>query len=317
MGGALAPGIRGLAGRALAAARESAAAHGRAGRGRADRSARTTVGHCSPGSCTASPGQVDGLVRRPRDARWFRRSVAVIATGGLAPLVIRNSETVTRHEPDLTLLGLRLVFERNVDTWLCMQIPLPRRRNLHTNHGDGRPSGCPSWSTVRLQRGPGGRDLRGSAPSGSGDRISRFRWVLSPDHYLGIMGDGSPGPTDAWVTLAGLARETNRIRLGTLVSPTTFRLPGPLAIMVAEVDAHERRSGGTSGWGPGGMHRNTARTGSRFRTCTLGTTGSASKSRSSTGCGGRRWASGSPSRVRTTAGRLAGSAQAGAVTATA
>jgi len=45
------------------------------------------------------------------------------------------------------------------------------------------------------------------------------------------MGDGSPGPTDAWVTLAGLARETNRIRLGTLVSPTTFRLPGPLAIM--------------------------------------------------------------------------------------
>ena len=41
-------------------------------------------------------------------------SVAVIATGGLAPLVIRNSETVTRHEPDLTLLGLRLVFERNV-----------------------------------------------------------------------------------------------------------------------------------------------------------------------------------------------------------
>ena len=41
-------------------------------------------------------------------------SVAVIATGGLAPLVIRNSETVTRHEPDLTLLGLRLVYERNV-----------------------------------------------------------------------------------------------------------------------------------------------------------------------------------------------------------
>jgi type III pantothenate kinase len=38
----------------------------------------------------------------------------VIATGGLAPLVIRHCETVTRHEPDLTLLGLRLIYERNV-----------------------------------------------------------------------------------------------------------------------------------------------------------------------------------------------------------
>jgi alkanesulfonate monooxygenase SsuD/methylene tetrahydromethanopterin reductase-like flavin-dependent oxidoreductase (luciferase family) len=52
------------------------------------------------------------------------------------------------------------------------------------------------------------------------------------------MGDSSglPGPTDAWTTLAGLARETSRIRLGTLVSPATFRHPGPLAITVAGVD---------------------------------------------------------------------------------
>ena len=50
-------------------------------------------------------------------------------------------------------------------------------------------------------------------------------------------GDGRPGPTDSWVTLAGLARETSTIRLGTLVSAVTFRLPGPLAISVAEVDA--------------------------------------------------------------------------------
>ena len=64
-----------------------------------------------------------------------------------------------------------------------------------------------------------------------------FAGFFRSDHYLGIMGDGRPGPTDAWVTLAGLARETNHIRLGTLVSPATFRLPGPLAIMVAEVDA--------------------------------------------------------------------------------
>ena len=57
------------------------------------------------------------------------------------------------------------------------------------------------------------------------------------DHYL-VMGDGDglPGPTDAWTTLAGLARETSRIRLGTLVSSATFRHPGVLAIQVAQVD---------------------------------------------------------------------------------
>jgi F420-dependent oxidoreductase-like protein len=49
-------------------------------------------------------------------------------------------------------------------------------------------------------------------------------------------GDGLPGPTEAWVTLAGLARETSRIRLGTLMTAATFRLPGPLAISVAQVD---------------------------------------------------------------------------------
>ena len=57
------------------------------------------------------------------------------------------------------------------------------------------------------------------------------------DHYL-KMGEisGDPGPTDAWATLAGLARETQRIRLGTLLTAATFRLPGPLAIAVAEID---------------------------------------------------------------------------------
>jgi F420-dependent oxidoreductase-like protein len=65
-----------------------------------------------------------------------------------------------------------------------------------------------------------------------------FDAFFRSDHYL-VMGDGDglPGPTDAWVTLAGLARETSRIRLGTLVSSSTFRLPGPLAIAVAQVDA--------------------------------------------------------------------------------
>jgi F420-dependent oxidoreductase-like protein len=71
------------------------------------------------------------------------------------------------------------------------------------------------------------------------------------DHYLAMGGDGLPGPTDAWLTLAALARETTTIRLGTMVTAGTFRLPGPLAISVAQVDA---MSGGRvelglgSGW---------------------------------------------------------------------
>jgi F420-dependent oxidoreductase-like protein len=68
-----------------------------------------------------------------------------------------------------------------------------------------------------------------------------FDGFFRSDHYLAMGGSGLPGPTDAWVTLAGLARETSRIRLGTLVSAATFRLPGPLAISVAQVD---RMSGG-------------------------------------------------------------------------
>jgi F420-dependent oxidoreductase-like protein len=64
-----------------------------------------------------------------------------------------------------------------------------------------------------------------------------FDAFFRSDHYLN-MGDrdGLPGPTDAWLTLAGLALQTSRIKLGTLVSPITFRYPGPLAISVAQVD---------------------------------------------------------------------------------
>jgi F420-dependent oxidoreductase-like protein len=65
-----------------------------------------------------------------------------------------------------------------------------------------------------------------------------FDAFFRSDHYLAMGGvDGLPGPTDAWVTLGALARETSRIRFGTLVSPATFRLPGPLAITVAQIDA--------------------------------------------------------------------------------
>ncbi|CAN5612523.1 LLM class F420-dependent oxidoreductase [soil metagenome] len=56
------------------------------------------------------------------------------------------------------------------------------------------------------------------------------------DHYVAMSGGGLPGPTDSWVTLAGLARETQSIRLGTMVTSATFRYPGPLAISVAQVD---------------------------------------------------------------------------------
>jgi F420-dependent oxidoreductase-like protein len=69
-----------------------------------------------------------------------------------------------------------------------------------------------------------------------------FGAFFRSDHYL-AMGDadGLPGPTDAWITLAGLARDTSTVRLGTLVSPVTFRSPGLTAISVAQVD---RMSGG-------------------------------------------------------------------------
>ena len=82
-----------------------------------------------------------------------------------------------------------------------------------------------------------------------------FEGFLRADHYQSMGADlGLPGPTDAWITLAGLARETSRIRLGTLVNAATFRLPGPLAIMVAQVDA---MSGGRIdlGMGAGWLER--------------------------------------------------------------
>jgi F420-dependent oxidoreductase-like protein len=79
-----------------------------------------------------------------------------------------------------------------------------------------------------------------------------FDAFFRSDHYQRFSpGDPGPGSTDAWAVLAGLARDTSTIRLGTMVSSATFRLPGPLAITVATVDA---MSGGRvelglgSGW---------------------------------------------------------------------
>jgi F420-dependent oxidoreductase-like protein len=81
-----------------------------------------------------------------------------------------------------------------------------------------------------------------------------FDAFFRSDHFMKIgdpPGGGLPGPTDSWVTLGGIALQTSRIRLGTLVTSATFRLPGPLAVAVAEVD---QMSGGRielglgSGW---------------------------------------------------------------------
>jgi F420-dependent oxidoreductase-like protein len=64
-----------------------------------------------------------------------------------------------------------------------------------------------------------------------------FDGFFSSDHYLRMSeGLGLPGPLDTWTTLAGLARDTERVRLGPLLTPVTFRRPGPLAVAVAQVD---------------------------------------------------------------------------------
>jgi alkanesulfonate monooxygenase len=76
-----------------------------------------------------------------------------------------------------------------------------------------------------------------------------FDAFFRSDHFL-KMGpvSGEPGPTDAWATLAALAVETSRIRIGTLVTSATFRQPGPLAVTVAQVD---EMSGGRVEFGLG------------------------------------------------------------------
>jgi F420-dependent oxidoreductase-like protein len=69
---------------------------------------------------------------------------------------------------------------------------------------------------------------------------SGFDAFFRSDHFLTMGGDGLPGPTDSWITLGAIARETERIRLGTLVTSATFRPPGLLAVQVAQVDVMSR-----------------------------------------------------------------------------
>ncbi len=75
--------------------------------------AKNTVEALQSGALYGFAGQVDGIVGRIVE-ELGGSVTAVIATGGLAPVVIRESSTVTVHRPDLTLRGLRLVFDKNV-----------------------------------------------------------------------------------------------------------------------------------------------------------------------------------------------------------
>jgi F420-dependent oxidoreductase-like protein len=76
-----------------------------------------------------------------------------------------------------------------------------------------------------------------------------FDGFFRSDHFLTMRPDlGLPGPTDAWTTLAGIAVQTSRLRLGTMVTSATFRLPGPLAVAIAGVD---QMSGGRVEFGLG------------------------------------------------------------------
>lgn len=74
---------------------------------------KNTVEALQSGALYGFAGQVDGLVDRITDELGGEVK-AVIATGGLAGIVVPESDTITHHEPDLTLIGLRLMFERNI-----------------------------------------------------------------------------------------------------------------------------------------------------------------------------------------------------------
>lgn len=110
LGGALAPGIEisieALASRA-AQLRKVELVRPRSAIG------KNTVEALQSGALYGFAGQVDGLVRRIQEE--IGPVKAVIATGGLAPIVVPESQTITHHDPDLTLIGLRMVFDRNID----------------------------------------------------------------------------------------------------------------------------------------------------------------------------------------------------------
>src|SRR5262245_5647540 len=99
--------------------------------------------------------------------------------------------------------------------------------------------------TIEPQEGASYSDQLAVAKAAEALGFSAF---FRSDHYLAMGGDPLPGPTDTWLTLGAIARETTTIRLGTLVTSATFRYPGPLAVAVAQVD---EMSGGRVDFGFG------------------------------------------------------------------
>jgi len=76
---------------------------------------KNTVEALQSGTIFGFAGQVDGLVNRISEEleSEYKERPTVIATGGLAPLIFGVADTLDEHEPDLTLIGLRLIHERN------------------------------------------------------------------------------------------------------------------------------------------------------------------------------------------------------------
>ncbi|HJS26715.1 MAG TPA: LLM class flavin-dependent oxidoreductase, partial [Actinomycetota bacterium] len=73
------------------------------------------------------------------------------------------------------------------------------------------------------------------ATAGACERLG-FESLLTSDHYLSVVDVPEPGSNDAWTLLGALAARTERLRLGTMVSPVTFRPPGVLAKAATTVD---------------------------------------------------------------------------------
>jgi type III pantothenate kinase len=108
---------------------------------------KNTVECLQAGVLFGFTGQVDGLVRRiveelDTDYKVDPATVTVLATGGLAPLIVDESETITEHVPDLTLLGLRLVYLRTASRMVRNTMVRSGRSNALSGESvsSGRPA---------------------------------------------------------------------------------------------------------------------------------------------------------------------------------
>ena len=143
---------------------------------------------------------------------WFRdgRRATSSTTGGAQSIDLLNHRR-TQRPPQPPVTSPRRDARGRVAGWPHGAAHLPRA-----------PAGC----DVRRPAGRRPAAPRSSASGRSSAPTTTSRWAST----------GCPGPTDSWVTLAGIARETSTIRLGTMMTSATFRYPGPLAISVAQVD---------------------------------------------------------------------------------